>query len=159
MIRQKGFTLIELMIVVAIIGILAAVAIPAYSDYMAKSKVTEANMLFSGAKTQLMEFRNDIGRFPVAAGWASIPGIITKGSYVESSTLIPNATGSRTTACYKMLGFEVGVETLCYTYYIGASGNQEGWECTSNAPVASGTNLVDKFLPKKCRSDYATQIN
>ena len=61
---QKGFTLIELMIVVAIIGILAAIAIPSYSDYTARSQVTEAVGLSSGFKTGFAEFYADNGVWP-----------------------------------------------------------------------------------------------
>ncbi|MGH8755147.1 MAG: pilin, partial [Burkholderiales bacterium] len=69
---QKGFTLIELMIVVAIIGILAAVAIPAYQDYTARAQVTEAVGLLSGGKTPMAEYYADKGVWPLAA--ASVMG-------------------------------------------------------------------------------------
>ena len=82
---QKGFTLIELMIVVAIIGILAAIALPAYQDYTIRAQIGEGPTLASGAKNGVMDFWSDRGRFPdnnTSAG-LSAAGSIT-GSYVES---------------------------------------------------------------------------
>src|SRR5690554_7694331 len=85
---QKGFTLIELMIVVAIIGILAAVAIPAYSDYTVRAKVSEGLALASGAKTSVTEFRLSDGDWPANNGDAGLanPGSIT-GNNVASVTV------------------------------------------------------------------------
>ena len=66
---QKGFTLIELMIVVAIIGILAAIAIPAYQNYTIRSQVTEGLSLADGWKTGIAEFYAQNGTFPTGCGW------------------------------------------------------------------------------------------
>src|SRR5487761_2054557 len=81
---QKGFTLIELMIVVAIIAILAAIAIPAYQDYVIRSQVTEGLSLADGAKTAVAEFYSNTGRMPTnnaSAGLATDTSI--SGSYVS----------------------------------------------------------------------------
>jgi type IV pilus assembly protein PilA len=78
---QKGFTLIELMIVVAIIGILAAVAIPAYGDYTARAQAAEAFTLMDGFKTPLTELWTSSGTFGIGGG--GVTGI-TSGKYVES---------------------------------------------------------------------------
>jgi type IV pilus assembly protein PilA len=81
---QKGFTLIELMIVVAIIGILAAVAIPAYGDYTARAQAAEAFELMDGFKTPLSELMTTTGRFALdSTGVSGVPGI-TSGKYVQS---------------------------------------------------------------------------
>ena len=85
---QQGFTLIELMIVVAIIGILAAIAIPAYQDYTIRSQVSEGLSLAAGSKTAVAEFYTDRGRLPgnnQSAGVASASSIT--GNYVSSVTV------------------------------------------------------------------------
>ncbi|HHA3976397.1 TPA: pilin, partial [Neisseria gonorrhoeae] len=86
---QKGFTLIELMIVIAIVGILAAVALPAYQDYTARAQVSEAILLAEGQKSAVTEYYLNNGIWPKdndSAGVASSPTDI-KGKYVESVTV------------------------------------------------------------------------
>ncbi|HGM0400262.1 TPA: pilin, partial [Neisseria gonorrhoeae] len=85
---QKGFTLIELMIVIAIVGILAAVALPAYQDYTARAQVSEAILLAEGQKSAVTEYYLNNGKWPAdngAAGVASSSSI--KGKYVKSVTV------------------------------------------------------------------------
>ncbi|EMU2936750.1 pilin, partial [Neisseria gonorrhoeae] len=82
---QKGFTLIELMIVIAIVGILAAVALPAYQDYTARAQVSEAILLAEGQKSAVTEYYLNHGIWPkdnASAGVASTPTDI-KGKYVQ----------------------------------------------------------------------------
>ncbi|HFB0448837.1 TPA: pilin, partial [Neisseria gonorrhoeae] len=86
---QKGFTLIELMIVIAIVGILAAVALPAYQDYTARAQVSEAILLAEGQKSAVTEYYLNNGEWPKdndSAGVASSPTDI-KGKYVKSVTV------------------------------------------------------------------------
>ncbi|HEZ8516888.1 TPA: pilin, partial [Neisseria gonorrhoeae] len=86
---QKGFTLIELMIVIAIVGILAAVALPAYQDYTARAQVSEAILLAEGQKSAVTEYYLNHGEWPAdndSAGVASSPSDI-KGKYVKSVTV------------------------------------------------------------------------
>ncbi|MCF2995589.1 pilin [Neisseria gonorrhoeae] len=85
---QKGFTLIELMIVIAIVGILAAVALPAYQDYTARAQVSEAILLAEGQKSAVTEYYLNNGTWPkdnTSAGVASSGEI--KGKYVQSVTV------------------------------------------------------------------------
>ncbi|ENW6507911.1 pilin, partial [Neisseria gonorrhoeae] len=82
---QKGFTLIELMIVIAIVGILAAVALPAYQDYTARAQVSEAILLAEGQKSAVTEYYLNHGEWPkdnTSAGVAS-PASNIKGKYVQ----------------------------------------------------------------------------
>lgn len=139
---QKGFTLIELMIVVAIIGILAAVALPAYQDYTKRSHVSEGMTLASGAKTALTEYYSSKGEWPTdnaAAGIATAASI--KGNAVRSVTV---ATSTITVL------FNTKVEAGKKLVFKGAAGAAAGsveWKCNAGA----GTDINTKYLPASCR--------
>lgn len=134
---QKGFTLIELMIVVAIIGILAAVALPAYQDYTKRSHVSEGLSLAGGAKTAVTEYYSSEGSWPsdnAAAGIASAGSI--QGNAVDSVTV----DGSKIT-----VAFNQKVESGTNIILKGSdNGGSIEWDCKT------GT-LAAKYRPANCR--------
>jgi type IV pilus assembly protein PilA len=138
---QKGFTLIELMIVVAIIGILAAVAIPAYQDYIARSQVSEAVSLTAGGKTPLAEFFADKGIWPSTA--SDVMGN-TAGKYVSAITIVAgNATNTAISLEARIKN--VGVNTaITGATLILTSTDGKIWDCTTGTVGA-------KYRPAACR--------
>ena len=139
---QKGFTLIELMIVVAIIGILAAIAIPAYQDYIARSQVSEAVTLLDGAKTATEENVSQTGTFPTDAAFNAL-GVVTSGKYVSDvAVTTAGADGSGTlTSTIKSTGVSNGIKGKTLTMARTSAG---AWTC------AVGT-LGSKYVPQACR--------
>ena len=143
---QKGFTLIELMIVVAIIGILAAIAIPAYQDYTTRAKVSEAVNALAPAKTSVGEFFISQGSMPADAIAAGFSGtILTK--YVRTVGYTRN--NSRQADLRVGISGTVGGGTLPgQTVTIrgdGVPGQAVDWDCRP------GT-LATKFIPADCRT-------
>lgn len=120
---SNGFTLIELMIVVAIIGILAAVALPAYQDYTVRSRVVEGLNLASGAK-QLVGADANTGTqlAAIATSWNSQVGGLGAASKYVTSVLINNATGEIAVRMNfaNVGGFVSGADTLMYIPYVRA---------------------------------------
>ena len=140
---QQGFTLIELMIVVAIIGILAAVAIPSYQDYTARAQVTEAMSLTSGVKTPLVEWINDKGTFP--ADIASL-GVTTAGKYVASVILTGSVTSPEVLATMQATGVNTNLQGKIFGLKSSDSGNT--WDCRA---ANSSTNIDSTLLPGSCK--------
>ena len=146
---QKGFTLIELMIVVAIIAILAAIAIPAYQDYLIRSQVTEGASLADAAQTAVAQYYSNHGTFPTgntSAGVAAA-GSIT-GKYVSTVT-IGNGTGV-VTAAFSNGGNQVANSAINgknLAFSPVTNGGSIAWHC-GNVQL---TTVPSKYLPASCR--------
>ena len=141
---QRGFTLIELMIVVAIIGILAAIAIPAYQDYTIRSKVTELINAAGVCKTSVAEYYQAVGVFPADQTKAGCSDVGT------ANTVPPVVTGVGliTVDASGTLATQVGAgKTFSYTPTTSAPGAPiTEWKCNT-----ATTTIIPKYLPATCR--------
>ena len=142
--KQQGFTLIELMIVVAIIGILAAIAIPAYQDYTIRAQVSEGLNLSGGAKAAVTEYFQDRGTMPTNNANAGLAAAIDiQGKYVGEVSV----TGGVISVKYGNSAHTViAGKVLQLSPDTSRSGSVQ-WLCASN-----GTDIANKHLPSACRS-------
>jgi len=144
---QQGFTLIELMIVVAIIGILAAIAIPAYQDFTIRSKVTELINAAGVCKTSVAEYYQSKGQMPGAAD----SGCSTVGTANSGAPVVAAGTGVITVSAAgglatQLTGNASGTDLNYTPTLAGAAGSAIiAWDCKT------GTTIAAKYLPAVCR--------
>ncbi len=140
---QTGFTLIELMIVVAIVGILAAIALPAYQDYTARAQLSEAFTLLSGVRVSVAEYLFVNGSLPADNNTAGLVSAMSiTGNYISSVT-VTNAGIEFQVSNNAAAPISNG--TLIVEPVLDTGGDTiVRWECRS-------TNIADRFIPTSCR--------
>lgn len=164
---QKGFTLIELMIVVAIVGILAAVALPAYQDYTIRAQITESLSLIEGLKNNISDYYAQTGDFPVdkahavcgdsgTTGCTGFKATDTQGNYVVSVDVVKGGgldvtfgNKANVAIATKILSIRAALDSAKNISWVCGKAAKPG---TVSAPGATDSTNVDlKFLPTSCK--------
>jgi len=160
---QQGFTLIELMIVIAIVGILAAIALPAYQDYIVRSKMSEPLAALAEAKTTVAEYVAANGEYPTASSsfginttlrsaqseiveQLDVTDPLVAGDIVYITALVDACTWDGT-------GCEIAAAALTATFSLSGSTNSDGtmsWDCVPGG--GAGPAVATKYLPANCRN-------
>ena len=149
---QQGFTLIELMIVVAIIGILAAVALPAYQDYTVRAKMSEVILAMSACRTSITEVYQSGGSQPSANSWGCEGGLSKYVKIIETSdagvvtATIQNISTSVDGSVVTLT--PLGTGGTVATWAANSGTGLFGWRCGS---PTDGTSVNQKYLPGSCR--------
>jgi type IV pilus assembly protein PilA len=139
---QQGFTLIELMIVVAIIGILTTIALPAYQDYVVRTKIAEVMVVADAAKTGLSEYYMSASQMPASTSQANINTNTAQSEYIGAITFTTTANSATITYSVANLGV-TGDIALVGT----ATTNGIEWDCGTAA-----TTLGTRYIPLNCRN-------
>lgn len=157
---QQGFTLIELMIVIAIVGILAAIALPAYQDYIVRSKMTEPLAALAEAKTTVAEYVAANGGYPVAPSTAEAFGINTSDR--DASDILDNLDIPALPAAGEIIRVVAYVNNSTWggdgtgnlAFHLSGSINGDGtmaWDCLPGEDGAQTAAIEIKYLPANCR--------
>lgn len=146
---QKGFTLIELMIVVAIIAILAAIAIPAYQNYLIRAQVSEGPSLMAAAQTGVAEYYSNNGTFPSGPTSAGLPATpsSTSGAYVSAVTVINGGVIQATFSSTAPQKANSALSGTMLDLSPIATGGSVVWVCKPGA-----TAVPNQYLPTSCRN-------
>jgi len=154
---QQGFTLIELMIVVAIIGILAAVALPAYQDYTIRAKMSELILAMSACRTSITEVYQSGGTAPLPNNWGCeggvaskyVAGISTDGNGIVTAT-VQNISPSVNASVVTLSPLVSNGGTISVANSATMGIGLYGWRCGS---TTDGSNVNQKYLPGSCRGN------